>query len=228
MSPLVDAECLSDRGSRERHCDRNGIPSPFGSRFPFLRFGHHSSTFLLPLAPPRFAARLHRYYESSDFCRAASIDVTGIAKFVPLRRAILRRQAWAIGQAVSLAAGSNGSSSTSCTRQISLLIAFDLPTIPSPTTISPFRHGRFRTLLHRRDLPCLSPGQTQRSVGLPSHGQGFGHCQQPPRQAWPNRVHIRYGLVVRLRLLSTLPHGNAVTTFDYRLVTFAWEGLPPS
>ena len=196
-----------------------------------FRFCDLAITHLPSCSPWLHRVLLHGFiatYESSDFCRAASIDVTGIAKFVPLRRAILRRQAWAIGQAVSLAAGSNGSSSTSCTRQISLLIAFDLPTIPSPTTISPFRHGRFRTLLHRRDLPCLSPGQTQRSVGLPSHGQGFGHCQQPPRQAWPNRVHIRYGLVVRLRLLSTLPHGNAVTTFDYRLVTSAWEELPPS
>ena len=125
-----------------------------------------SSTFLLPFAPPRFAARLPRYYGSSDFCRDASADVAGIALFVLDRCAILHRRAWAIVQAVSHAAGSNDSSSTSCTRQISLLIAFDLPTIPSPTTILPFRHGRFRTLPHRRGLPCLSPGQTQRSKGL--------------------------------------------------------------
>jgi len=36
-----------------------------------------------------------------------------------------------------------------------------------------------------------------------------------------------YGLVIRLRLLSTLPHGNAVTTFDYGLVTLARTGLSP-
>jgi len=51
-------------------------------------------------------------------------------------------------------------------RQISLLIAFDLPTIPSPTTALPFRHGRFGTLLHRRDLPRLSPGQASPVVGI--------------------------------------------------------------
>jgi len=46
----------------------------------------------------------------------------------------------------------------------------------------------------------------------------------PPRQARPNRVHLCYGLVIRLRLLSTFPHGNAVTTFDYRPVTSGLEG----
>lgn len=54
----------------------------------------------------------------------------------------------------------HGSSSTSWTRQISLLISFDLPTIPPPTTIQPFRHGRLGTLHRRRDCPRLSPGQT--------------------------------------------------------------------
>lgn len=49
--------------------------------------------------------------------------------------------------------------------QVSLFIAFDLPTIPSPTTALPFRHGRFDTLLHRRDLPRLSPGQTSKVGG---------------------------------------------------------------
>ena len=44
--------------------------------------------------------------------------------------------------------------------QVSLLIAFDLQTIPSPTTDLPFRLGRFVTLHHRRDLPRLSPRQT--------------------------------------------------------------------
>jgi len=125
-----------------------------------------SSTFLLPFAPPRYVARLQRYYESSDFCRAASSDVAGIAAFVPCRRAIRHRRARAIGQAVSHAAGGNGSSSASCARQFSLLISFDLPTIPPPTTALPFRHGRFRTLHHRRDLPRLSPGQTSKVGGI--------------------------------------------------------------
>ena len=51
------------------------------------------------------------------------------------------------------------------TGQVSLLISFDLPTIPPPTTALPFRHGRFHTLLHRRDLPRLSPGQTLKVGG---------------------------------------------------------------
>jgi hypothetical protein len=31
--------------------------------------GNLPSTSLFPFAPPRFAARVHRYYENSDFCR---------------------------------------------------------------------------------------------------------------------------------------------------------------
>jgi len=130
------------------------------------RLGHLTSTFLLPFTPPRSVARLHCHYESSDFCRATSSDVAGIAVFVPSRRAILHRRARAIDQAVSPAAGNNGSSSVSCARQFSLLISFDLPTIPPPTTALPFRHGRFRTLHHRRGLPCLSPGQTSKAGGI--------------------------------------------------------------
>jgi hypothetical protein len=68
---------------------------------------------------------------------------------------------------VSPAANVDGSSFASLTRQISLLISFDLSTIPSPTTALPFRHGRFSTLFHRRDLPRLSHGETQRVEGSP-------------------------------------------------------------
>ena len=70
--------------------------------------------------------------------------------------------------------------------QLSLLIAIDLPAIPSPTTAGPFPHDRFCTLRHRRELPRLSPGQTSPVRGPPSRGQGFTHCQQAPRQAWQN------------------------------------------
>ena len=154
MRPLLDARGLSSRDSRKRHCDRGVVPPFGGGTFP--RFGHFTSTFLLPFAPPRFAARLHRYYESSDFCRAASSDLTGIARFAPLRRAILCQGPWAVVHAASPTANPHDASSTSFTRQISLLISFDLPTPPSPTTALPFRHGRLITLLHRRDLPRLS------------------------------------------------------------------------
>jgi hypothetical protein len=105
-------------------------------------------------------------------------------------------------------------------RQISLLIAFELPTIPPPTTTLPFRCDRFSTSHHRRSLSCLSLGLTSPVDGIvPSHDQGFEHSQESPRQAWPKRVRLRYGLVIHLRLLSTLPHGNAVTIVGYRAVT---------
>ena len=45
-------------------------------------------------------------------------------------------------------------------QQFSLLVSSELLTIPPPTTASPFRHDRCVTLLHRRGLPRLSPGQT--------------------------------------------------------------------
>ena len=63
-------------------------------------------------------------------------------------------------------------------QQFSLLISFELLTIPSPTTLLPFRQDRFVTLLHRRGLPRLSPGQTSSGrMGSPSRGQGFTQCQ---------------------------------------------------
>ena len=52
-------------------------------------------------------------------------------------------------------------------RQISLLISFELLTIPPPTTASPFRHDRFGTLLHRRGLLRLSPWETHWVRGFP-------------------------------------------------------------
>jgi hypothetical protein len=167
MSPPVYARCLSSRSSRERHCDRDVVP-PRGRLPTFLRLGHLTSTFLPPFAPPRCAARLPRYYEGADFCRAASSDGAGITSFVPLLRVILLRGARAIVQAVSHAAPCVDSSSASCSRQISLLISFDLLTIPSPTTALPFRRGRFITLHHRRDSPRLSPGQTLPVDGNPA------------------------------------------------------------
>jgi hypothetical protein len=60
--------------------------------------------------------------------------------------------------------------------------------------------------------------------GYPAHGQGFDNHSESPRQAWPNRVHLRYGLVILLRLLSTPPFGNAVTTVGYWLITTARQG----
>ncbi len=141
--------------------------------------------------------------------------LTGIARLLP-SMGNAPPGAWAIVQAVSLAAIGIGTLSASCARQISLLFSFELLTIPSPTTALPFLHGRFLTLLHRRELPRLSSGQTFRSVGFCLRAvKGSDIPEQPPRQAWPNRVHLRYGLVIRLRLLSTFPHGKC--SYRFRL-----------
>jgi hypothetical protein len=45
---------------------------------------------------------------------------------------------------------------------------------------------------------------------------GFAPTQQARRDCRPNRVHLRYGLIVHLRLLSTPPRGDAVT-FGYKV-----------
>ena len=123
--------------------------------------------------------------------------------------------AWAIGHAVSLAAICHGFLVHAFTGQVSLLVSFELPTIPSSTTASPFRHDRFGTLRHRHDLPASHPGTTGKSLGPTSHGQGFTVSQLAPRQGWPNQVHFRYGLVVLLRLLLTLSRENAITLLTF-------------
>jgi hypothetical protein len=87
-------------------------------------------------------------------------------------------------------AGSVRTTSLGLTGRISLLISFELPTIPSPATALPFHHDRFDTLHHRRGCPRLSPGQTQRVEGIAVTWTGFDICEQSPRQAWPNRVRV--------------------------------------
>jgi len=42
---------------------------PLGGGFSSFWFSHCTTTSLFPFAPPRFAARLHRDYGNSDFCR---------------------------------------------------------------------------------------------------------------------------------------------------------------
>ena len=69
-------------------------------------------------------------------------------------------------------------------QQLSLLISFELLTIPPPTTASPFRHDRFDTLLHRRGLPRLSPGETQWVEGFARHAVKGSHI---PRR-FPDRL----------------------------------------
>ena len=140
MSPRVDRRCLSGRCSPQRHCDRDvasRFRRPGGLRFcvfTFLWFGHHTTTFLHPLAPPAFTGFNATMSALTPACRALRL--------------------WEHEHPPVAAT------------QVSLLIAFDLPTIPSPTTAQPFRHGRFVTLHHRRDLTRLSPGQTMEVGGI--------------------------------------------------------------
>lgn len=202
----------------------NGTVMGMYSRLAGLRFGDLVISHLPSCSPSLHRVMLHGFFATTRALTSAEPllpTVAGIARSFPSAGDTPPR-ARAIGQAVSPAAIGNGSSSTSCARQFSLLIAFDLPTLPSPTTASPFRHGRFLTLLHRRDLPRLSHGQTQRIEGFRRRAvKGSDITRSLPDRLGRSRVHLRYGRVIRLRLLSTSPHGNAVTTFDYRLATLA-------
>ena len=119
--------------------------------------------------------------------------------------------------------------------QFSLLISFELLTIPSPTTLLPFRHARFHTLPRFESSSWLLHRPSAEG-GLTWSGHHRADCVQSrvrqflgssPTGLAESSSPIGYGLVIRLRLLSTLSRDNAVTTFDYRLVTVAWTGLSP-
>ncbi len=84
-------------------------------------------------------------------------------------------------------------------RQVSPLTPPCRPGIPSSTTRSAHR-SLYQSPQRRRSLP------------------GFATNEQARHGVAPNQVRSSYGLPVHLRLLSTLPHGNAVT-FDYWVAT---------
>jgi hypothetical protein len=56
---------------------------------------------------------------------------------------------------------------------------------------------------------------------------GFASTQQARRDRRPNRVHLRYGLIVHLWLLSTPPRGDAVT-FGYGVPEHPGRDLHPA
>jgi hypothetical protein len=93
-------------------------------------------------------------------------------------------------------------------------------------TISLLWHRRVTA--PRADPLRLFCGLVQGTAEWPSRRRGFEIYKDSPRQVWPNRVRLRYGLEFLLRLLSTFPHGNAVTTVGYRAVTLPWSGLTPN
>ena len=77
-------------------------------------------------------------------------------------------------------------------------------------------------LWHRRvtapkaDPLRLSCWQVQRTTGWPSRRRGFEGFQASPRQVWPNRVRLRYGLEFLLRLLPTCPRGSC--SYHFRIL----------
>jgi hypothetical protein len=83
--------------------------------------------------------------------------------------------------------------------------------------IEPSDHSVSNHLLSPRRLSGF------RASGLPYHGfvvapfrgpvrhLGFASQEQARHDSRPNRVDLRYGLIVHLRLLSTPPRGDAVT-----------------
>ena len=56
---------------------------------------------------------------------------------------------------------------------------------------------------------------------------GFASSQQARHCGRPNRVHLRYGLIVHLRLLSTPPRGDAVT-FGYGVPEHSGRDFHPA
>ena len=101
--------------------------------------------------------RLHRYYGGSDSCRRDLVRGIGFAPAASMPAG--RPGCWSS----SIPSGFFPNLISHCRRQVSLLIAFEFPTIPPPTPPLPFRCDRFITLLHRRSLPCLSLGLTRGS-----------------------------------------------------------------
>ena len=100
-----------------------------------------------------------------------------------------------------------------CNAQVSSLTGWNLPTIPPPTTVR-------RTLSSVLAWFLLSDAEP-RGMKSPSHrcdqwrNLGFALAMQARHDSRPNRVHFRCGLVVRLPVLSTPPHGDAVPV-DHR------------
>jgi hypothetical protein len=71
----------------------------------------------------------------------------------------------------------------------SLFIAFNLPSIPSPTTALPFPCLSISALLHPRQVPCVYPAnKSQKS----SHKKGFGLLSARYLPGWLGRIEFTY------------------------------------
>ena len=87
---------------------------------------------------------------------------------------------------------------------------------PPPRSPRLLRHTFLSFRLQPRGLPDhrLPPRQRDQRVS------DFAMNEQARRSSPPNRVRSSYGPTVRLRLLSTSPHGDAVT-FGYGVVAYS-------
>ncbi len=112
------------------------------------------STFLRSLRSTG-VTRLLCYYGRSDSCRAivSRVASVGLLRVAPTRT--YGRAVWMWSAQHHLVP-----SRFLLSRQVSLLTALDLLTIPSSTTKLPFPHRGFRTLPQPDRLPRRSPGQT--------------------------------------------------------------------
>jgi hypothetical protein len=114
--------------------------------------------------------------------------------------------------------------------QVSLCPSLHLPSILSPTT--PCRPDALSGVCRTSGLPSVVAPQSQTE---PSRDMrlGFRHflAGSPRQQAesslrWLTEINHYYGLDVRLRLLPTPPHGDAVT-FGYEGPDAPRRGLAP-
>jgi hypothetical protein len=108
--------------------------------------------------------------------------------------------------------------------RVSLLIAIEFPIIPSPTTTWPFHDARFGTLRfdHRRRrctaLRYHPPLGVEPRLGRKVQSGVRELPGRSPTGLAESSSQYCYGLIFRLRLLSTLSFENAVA-FNYRDVT---------
>jgi len=85
--------------------------------------------------------------------------------------------------------GSSAGMNTVGPDQVSLVTSFDLPTIPSPTTVLPFPEHRLITsfsVLGSRVYPAGRPFGRRNAVAR----FGVRHYLAGSPEAWPKRVHL--------------------------------------
>lgn len=102
---------------------------------------------------------------------------------------------------------------------LSAYVRFELPTIPTPTTASPFCHGRFSshvTSSPRLDSPILQKVVRSRVRLLPA--------VSPTGLAESSSSKLPYGLVIYLWLLPTFLDRNAVT-FGFQASNGSLDGI---